>query len=444
MRSRRTRRGGTGPSALPLPAAAAASRALLVGLAATNRERWARADSLDELGALTLTAGGEVVEKLVQVRDQVDPACYFGSGFVRKLAELCHEQRVGLVIVDEPLMPTQQRNLEKALAARVIDRAALILDIFAVHARSAEARLQVELAQLEYRQSRLVGTRDELSRLGGGIGTRGPGETQLEVDRRRISRRITALRRGLEKIDRERAVQRRARTHLPRVALVGYTNAGKSTLFNRLTRSRALVSERLFATLDANTRPWQISEHVRLLLTDTVGFIRQLPHELVASFRATLAEVREANLLLHLADATDPSLEERLDVVRDTLEQVGAADLPCRLVFTKVDRLFDEGGRERLLRLHPGSVSVSALTGEGLDTLREALLQQVEEGMTSCRFSLPSGRLDLVHKVRQAGRTVSEVSAGRRLDLTVIGFPEDIGRVRGLLAGIRGVRVSGR
>ncbi|MFO7675415.1 MAG: GTPase HflX [bacterium] len=418
------------------------SRVLLAGLAASNRERWIRAGSLDELAALAATAGAEVVEKLVQVRNSVDPALYFGSGFADRLGAMCREAAVGLVVVDEPLTPTQQRNLEEAVGVRVIDRSALILDIFAIHARTAEARLQVELAQLEYRQSRLVGMRDELSRLGGGIGTRGPGETRLEVDRRRIKQRITALRRGLEKVDRERAVQRRARSRLPRVALVGYTNAGKSTLFNRLTESRVLVSDRLFATLDANTRPWQLAEHLRVVLTDTVGFIRHLPHELVASFRATLAEVREASLLLHLADVTDTKLDGTLDAVRDTLEQVGAGSVPVRLVFSKCDRLFDDAARDRLDRLYPGSVFLSAQSGEGIEDLRQALVGHFEAGMVACRFSLPVGRQDLVHHARVAGRVVREVQAGGRIRLTVLGFPEDIGRARGLLAGLPDVRVS--
>lgn len=421
---------------------ASAPRVLLVGLAADNRERWVRADSLDELGALAMTAGGVVVEKLVQVRSRVDPALHFGRGFIHRLGELCREAEVSLVIADEPLSPTQQRNLEQEVGVRVIDRSALILDIFAVHARTAEARLQVELAQLEYRQSRLVGTRDELSRLGGGIGTRGPGETQLEVDRRRIQQRITALRRGLKRVDRERAVQRQGRSRLPRVALVGYTNAGKSTLFNRLVGARALVSDRLFATLDASTRPWQVSEHIRLLLTDTVGFIRHLPHELVASFRATLAEVREADFLLHLADVTDPRLDATIDVVQDTLEQVGAAGVPRLLVFTKVDRLFDDSARSRLARVYEKSAFVSALSGTGVDELRAMLIEQVEERMAVCRFSLPAVRRDLIHRARRAGRVLSEVNAGDRVRLRVIGFPEDIGRARRQLTGIPGVRIS--
>jgi len=420
------------------------SRALLVGLASSNRERWVRADSLDELGALTRTAGGEVVEKLVQVRDRIDPALYFGRGFARRLGELCFEAAVNLVIVDEPLSPTQQRNLEREVGVRVIDRSALILDIFAVHARTAEARLQVELAQLEYRQSRLVGTREELSRLGGGIGTRGPGETQLEVDRRRIRQRITALRRGLEKVARERAVQCRGRSHLPRVALVGYTNAGKSTLFNRLARARVLVSDRLFATLDANTRPWQIADHIRLLLTDTVGFIRHLPHELIASFRATLAEVRDADLLLHLADATNPRLDATIDVVHDTLEEVGASGVHRQLVFTKTDGLFDDAGRARLERLYSGAVFLSALTGEGIEDLKRELVERIESGMIACRFSLPAERQDLVHRVRRSGRVLSEAGSGGRVQLTMLGFPEDIGRVRSQLVGFVGVRVSDR
>jgi GTP-binding protein HflX len=406
------------------------SRVLLVGVARSSRDRWTRSDSLDELAELTRTAGGEVVEKLVQVRNRPDPATLVGRGMVERLAELCRTHDIGLVIVDEQLSPTQQRNIESETGVRTIDRAALILDIFALHARTAEAKNQVELAQLEYRQSRLTGFGVELSRLGGGIGTRGPGETQLEVDRRRIQQRITALRRALSRIDRERATQRRRRQGLFQAVLVGYTNAGKSTLFNRLTAAGVLVSQRLFATLDPSTRVLELDRHVPVALTDTVGFIRHLPHELVASFRATLAEVREADLLLHVVDATESQLDSRIDVVEETLEQVGAAGRPRMLVFSKSDRLFDDVQADRLRTRYPGGVQVSGTTGAGVDLLRQQMMAVLEKSMVSRTFTVPEDRQDLLALVRGAGRLVSEHCLEGRRRLVIRGFRPVLGRAR--------------
>ncbi|MBM3315090.1 GTPase HflX, partial [candidate division WOR-3 bacterium] len=280
-------------------------RILLVGLAASSRDRWRKAALLDELAALTRTSGGEVVERLVQVRPRPDPATLVGRGMAERLRDACAEHRIGLLVFDDALTPTQQRNLERVCAVPVLDRAAVILDIFALHARTGEARAQVELAQLEYRRPRLTGRGVEMSRLGGGIGTRGPGETQLEVDRRRIEQRIATLHRTLGRIEKERAIQRHHRRHEYSISLAGYTNAGKSALFNALTGADSTVSSRLFATLDASTRLVELDRYRRVLLTDTVGFIRSLPPQLVASFRSTLAEVRSADLVLHVVDACE-------------------------------------------------------------------------------------------------------------------------------------------
>jgi len=409
-------------------------RVLLVGLAKTSKERWAKADQLEELAALTWTAGGRVVEKLVQVRARPDPATLAGKGMVERLAALCRQHDIELVIMDDELTPTQQRNLEQATGVRVIDRAALILDIFALHARTAESKIQVELAQLEYRQSRLTGFGIELSRLGGGIGTRGPGETKLEVDRRRIRERIATLKKELLRIDRERLTQRRRRSSEFQVVLVGYTNAGKSTLFNRLTRAEVLVSDRLFATLDPNTKTLDLARRLRVVLTDTVGFIRHLPHQLVASFRSTLSEVREADLLLHVVSAVDPDYQDQMDAVTETLEEVGARDKPVLVVFSKMDRVFDETERERLARAYPGSVFVSGKTGAGVSALLGAIRQAVEVRMTTVTFELPAARGDLAALAQCAGEVLTDVTERGRRRITVLGFESALGRVEKELA----------
>lgn len=406
------------------------SRILLVGVARTGRDRWTRSDSLDELAELSLTAGGKVVEKLIQVRKRPDPAMLVGRGMIERISELCRAHDIGLVIVDGQLSPTQQRNIESETGVRTIDRSTLILDIFALHARTAEAKSQVELAQLEYRQSRLTGFGVELSRLGGGIGTRGPGETKLEVDRRRIQQRIAALRGSLERIDRERATQRRRRQGLFQAVLVGYTNAGKSTLFNRLTEASVLVSQRLFATLDPSTKVIELGRHVPVALSDTVGFIRHLPHELVASFRATLSEVREADLLMHVVDATESQPDVKIGVVEETLEQVGAADQPRMLIFSKSDRVFDAAQQERLRVRYPGAVLVSGLTGSGLGQLRRRMLGVLDKSMVSRVFTVPDDRQDLLALVRSSGRLVGEQQLAGRRRLVVRGFRPVLGRAR--------------
>ncbi len=340
------------------------------------------AASLTELERLADTAGAEVVDRLLQKRGTVHPATFLSKGKVGELAALCAAREADLAAFDDDLSPAQVRTLEKALAVRVIDRSELILSIFARRARTREARLQVELAQLEYMLPRLRHMWQHLSRTGGGIGTRGPGETQLEVDRRRARERIGRLRTALAVVDRERETQRKARRREFRVAIVGYTNAGKSTLFNALTRSSVHTEDRLFATLDATTRRLAADGRPRgaraLLVTDTVGFIRKLPHHLVASFRSTLSEVIEADLLLLLADAADREVETQLADVERVLDELGATGKPRLVAFNKIDLLPDPiealGFRARF----PGCLLLSAASGEGLAELRRRLLAEAE------------------------------------------------------------------
>jgi GTP-binding protein HflX len=414
-------------------------RILLVGVAGSSRMRWAKADSLDELAALTATAGGVVVERLIQVKPKIDPATFVGKGMVENLRLTCKQHHIDLLILDEVLTPTQQRNLEDAIQVRVIDRAALILDIFALHARTAEAKIQVELAQLEYQRTRLTGFGVEMSRLGGGIGTRGPGETRLEVDRRKIEQRITALRKDLKKIDRERAVQRDRRSEMFQVVLAGYTNAGKSTLLNRMTSAEVKVSEQLFATLDPNTKPWELARNVSVLVTDTVGFIRNLPTQLVASFRSTLSEVLDASLVLHVVDASDEQVDRKIDAVNDTLAEIKAGDKPVLMVFTKTDRVFDEAVLKRLKRSYARSAFVSGQTGDGIDELKAELLRRVERGMVTRTFTVPGDRYDLISLLHDAGRVIQEQQLKGRLRLKVVGFKPSLARARAKVdAALRG------
>jgi GTP-binding protein HflX len=405
-------------------------RILLLGVATSSRGRWSKADSFEELAALTATAGGDVVERLIQVRPRLDPATLVGKGMVENLRSTCRRHHIDLLILDEELTPTQQRNLEDQVQVRVIDRAALILDIFALHARTAEAKIQVELAQLEYQRTRLTGFGVEMSRLGGGIGTRGPGETRLEVDRRKIEQRITALRKDLKKIDRERAVQRERRSDMFRLVLAGYTNAGKSTLLNRITRADVKVSDQLFATLDPNTKPLALARNVNVLVTDTVGFIRNLPTQLVASFRSTLSEVLDASLVLHVVDASDEQVDRKIDAVNDTLAEIGAGDRPLLMVFTKVDRVFDDAVLDGLRRGYAGSAFVSGETGEGVEELRAELLRRVEQGMVTRTFTVPVHRYDLVSLLYDSGRVIQEQDLKDRRRIKVVGFRSALARAR--------------
>ena len=385
----------------------AAERAVLVGLAWGGRRAAAEA-GLQELALLAESAGAEVAASVLQERPRPDPATFVGSGKLAEIGRLAEESGAGLVLFDDPLSPAQQRNLERALERKVLDRSQLILDIFAQRARTREGRLQVELAQLEDLLPRLAGKGVELSRLGGGIGTRGPGETKLETDRRRIRTRIQVLRRELAHVGRVRRTQRRGRTRrgAPVVALVGYTNAGKSTLFNALTGASARADDRLFMTLDPLCRRLAVEGGAELLLVDTVGFIRKLPHGLVAAFRATLEEVVEADLLLHVVDGAADDFEAQSEAVRRVLAEIGAQGVPQLLVFNKRD-LCDPARAAHLAASHPEGLLVSARAGEGLQALRAALMERLELTARVVRLRFPAGAEDL-GALHALGRVLSQ------------------------------------
>lgn len=353
-------------------------RAVLIGLCLDSRLLNAEQDSLEELASLARTAGAEVVDIVVQRRPRPDPAYFIGKGKAQKLSHDIHRASVDLAICDQNLSPSQAFNLAKVLGCRVLDRAELIMDIFARHARSAESRIQVELAQLQYRFSRLVGAGLEMTDPGAGIGTRGPGEKQLELDRRKIRTRIAKLRQELRKIEGQRRVQRKSRQNLFRVALVGYTNAGKSSLMRMLSKAEVKIADQLFATLDSTTRLVVLPQGQKFLLTDTVGFIRRLPPQLVASFRSTLEEAVEADLLLHVVDAAHPAWREQLETVAEVLREIGAEGEPL-LVFNKCD-LLDEDEQKEMEYRYPGAVLVSALTGWGRQGLEQAIIARQGPG----------------------------------------------------------------
>ena len=363
---------------------------------------------LDELALLVGTAGADVVGRVVQRRDQADPATFVGRGKALELHRLSEELDADTVVFDDELSPAQQRNLEKILGRTAIDRTAVILDIFAQNARSQEGKAQVELALLRYRLPRLRGRGHELSQQAGGIGTRGPGETQLEVDRRRLLRRMARLEVDLRQVSATRRTQRRSRVRGRHrsVSLVGYTNAGKSTLLNRLTDAGVLVESRPFSTLDPRTRRLALPGGETVLVSDTVGFVRKLPHQLIEAFRSTLDEVREADLLLHVVDGSAPEPEAQIDAVHLVLEEIGARDVPELLVVNKADR--DERAAGRLAADHPGSVVVSAATGAGTDELLLTLGTRLRAADRVVELLVPFERGDVLAAVHREGEVVDE------------------------------------
>ena len=391
---------------------------MLVGLSLGARDRRRTAASLEELGELTASAGARVARTLLQERARRDPATLIGRGKVGELTAACDDAGADLVVFDDDLSPAQQRNLEQALGRKTLDRTQLILDIFARRARTREGRLQVELAQLEYLLPRLAGKGILLSRLGGGIGTRGPGETKLETDRRRIRQRIQAVKREIEHVRRERLTRREARTRrdTPVVALVGYTNAGKSTLFNALTHGEAVVSSQLFMTLDPLVRKVRLGRGREFLLVDTVGFIRKLPHALVAAFRATLEEVKEADLMLHVLDASAADAEERETAVDAVLKEIGAAERPQLLVLNKSDAA-PEGRPEALAGRHTDAVVVSALSGAGVPGLLEGIAERVELAPRRVRLRFRAGDRGGIASVYSQGHVFEHLTDGDRVVL---------------------------
>ncbi len=392
------------------------TKAVLVGVCTADQDLEEVQKGIAELERLLETAEGICCGVLLQNKEKPDVRTYLGSGKVQELAMYCRAEGVELVVFDSELTPSQIRNLEDALGedVRVIDRSMLILDIFALHAVTKEGKLQVELAQLKYTAPRLMGKGTELSRLGGGIGTRGPGESKLETDRRYMKRRIAALEAELEELDKNRRTMRssRERSGIPKVAIVGYTNAGKSTLLNRLTDAGILAEDKLFATLDPTTRKFSLPSGEKLLLTDTVGFIRNLPHQLIRAFKSTLDEVVYADALMIVLDISDPEFRTCLEVTENLLKELNAADKPTLYVFNKCDKgadvAFSSVGAPAA---HQHTVSISARTGQGIDLLLAQLQQLLYEGKRTVEFHIPNRDAGVMNRLYQSA-TVENVEYG--------------------------------
>lgn len=363
-------------------------------------------ESLVELKGLAVTVGVEVVIEVQHRGESINPSFYIGTGKLEEVKDLLICQNCNVVIFDNELSPAQHKNLEDKLEVKVIDRTQLILDIFAINARSRESKLQVELAQLEYLLPKLSGHGPELSRLGGGIGTRGPGETKLEIDRRRIQQKIHRLKMGLKDIKKNRQLQRRNRKD-PVIALVGYTNAGKSTLMNFLTEANTRVADQLFVTLDSTLRQAELPSGKRVIFTDTVGFINKLPHQLVASFSATIEEVKEASLLLHVVDASNPLMEKQIYVVNQVLEELGVLEKESILVFNKIDQLTEDEVRDLEIR-YPGSITMSALKGIGKEALLARISDLIMQEMPEIILEIPYQYSYLINEIHQHGEVINE------------------------------------
>ena len=417
-------------------------RAVLVGAPEKGLPQQLAEEHIEELERLTDTAGPEVVGTLTQKIDKPNPRFFIGEGKAEELKSLIQDTGATLIIFDDELSPAQGRNLEEFTGTRVMDRAELILDIFATRARTAEAKAQVELAQLQYMRPRLTRMWTHLSRSRSGPGMRGPGETQLETDRRLIDHRITRLRGELEQVARQRATQRKGREGILRAALVGYTNAGKSSVLRGMSGSDVFVEDRLFATLDPTTRAVEVGEGAEVLLTDTVGFIRKLPHHLVASFRATLEEAREADVLLHVIDASHPGWEEQKEVVEDVLADLDLQDRPTVLVFNKIDRLTHD--EEEALRARSNSyagtpaIFVSTVEEGGLEPLREMLLSKVQEMRPDVRITLSSTQGGMLAEIYRDGEVLEREDSGAEITLRARLPASTLGRLRS-----RGVKVYG-
>ena len=383
-------------------------RAVIVGLEQDGVSKWELRDSMEELRELVSSAGAEVVDTVTQRLDRPTAPYYIGKGKAELIKHSFQTQQVTSVIFDNELSPAQGRNLEHLFKRKVLDRTQLILDIFAQRARSREGRLQIELAQLHYLLPRLTRMWTHLSRQSGGIGTRGPGETQLEVDRRRVQERIAKLERELEGVRKVRSVQRegRRRHQWPVAAVVGYTNAGKSTLLNLLTGADVLAVNRLFATLDPTTRSFTLPNKQRMLLTDTVGFLRNLPHTLIESFKATLEEVSEADLLVHVVDLSHPRVDEQIEAVNGVLKELGADGKQTLLVFNKVDAIASPDIVAAYRNRFPRSVAISARTGEGVANLVQALQDEISSWRQRLQFRVPASESSLLAEIHRIGHVL--------------------------------------
>ena len=391
-------------------------KVLLVGIYGLSSEKYQAEEHLEELALLTDTAGGIPVAKVLQQRNRPDVSSYVGKGKLTELKGQMSTLGAKTIIFDDDLSPTQIRNVEKVTDAKVLDRSALILDIFVSRAQTAAAKTQVELAQLQYLLPRLTRYWTHLSRQSGGIGTKGPGETQIETDRRIIGQRIGVLKSKLEKLDKQRTTQRKSRDQMTRVSIVGYTNAGKSTLMNALTDSGVFAENRLFATLDSTVRRHQLRTH-GILLSDTVGFIRKLPHHLVQSFKSTLDEVREADLLIHLVDGSSTMVHEYIEVVQQTLKELKSNNKQTLLVFNKVDRMDDEQ-HEMLRGEYPNALYISAIRGIGLSELEEAIEQEIESNYIQVDLDIPIQAYKAVAFIHEHAHVENEKYTGEFVHIT--------------------------
>lgn len=397
-------------------------RAILVGVYFSKEEKTLAESSLDELAELADTANATVVGRLLQIRDRIDSATFIGKGKVQELVTLMEETEANLVIFDDELSAAHVRNLERAIDGKILDRTQLILDIFASRANTKEGILQVDLAQLSYLLPRLAGQGQHLSRLGGGIGTRGPGETKLETDRRHIKRRISEVKLRLEDVMKQRKLSRarRKKNEVYQIALVGYTNAGKSTLLNRLTDAAVLEEDKLFATLDPTSRQLKLPSGKEVILTDTVGFIKKLPHDLVAAFRATLEEVKEADLILHVVDSHTPDVESRMKTVDEILTELGASQTPSLVVYNKIDLMDDSN----MLPYVSPSIKISAYNEEHLNRLRHEIDRILFLKDVKVQLTIPAGRGDIISLVHRNAVVEHMDSSDESIEITAR-FTED-------------------
>ena len=416
------------------------SRTALVGIITGGETEESVNTSLDELARLLDTAGGEETLRLTQKLQSPNPATLIGEGKLGELYWLCRENGIGLCVFDSELSPSQIRNIEDILGdVRVIDRTMLILDIFALHAKTGEGRLQVELAQLRYTAPRLTGHGTEMSRLGGGIGTRGPGETKLESDRRHVRRRITALEAEIANIEKNRKTMRvsRDRSGVPKVAIVGYTNAGKSTMLNRLTDAGILAEDKLFATLDPTTRKFTLPGGTQILLTDTVGFIRKLPHQLVRAFRSTLEEAAYADILVLLADASDPEAAEQIKVTEETLAELGAGGKPMLYTFNKCDKGAANVGRFGV-EMPENVVYISAATGQGIENFVSKLENIVLNGRSRETLRIPNAEAGMLNALYKSGAAVENVEYGSEyIEVTAVLDAKTRGQLKKYVVGYK-------
>lgn len=383
-------------------------RCILIGIVLQNQSKWEIIDHIDELKALAQTSGADIVDSFIQNRPRPDAAYFIGKGKLEELVLFIEVQEIDLVIFDDELSPAQIKNIENILKVKVIDRAALILDIFADHARSNEAKVQVELAQLNYLLPRLTRQWQHLSRQVGGIGTKGPGETQLETDRRLVRTRISNLKKQLEKISNQKKIQRRQRETMFRAALIGYTNAGKSTIMNALTDAEVLIEDKLFATLDTTVRRLELNSRTDILLSDTVGFIRKLPHHLVASFRTTLSEALEADLLLHVVDITHSSFKEQIEVVNEILNELDLDNTNIVLIFNKVDKLKNKGLLNQIQYDYPNALFISGRRHIGIANFKKHLLGLLENQYETDQFQLRHDSGVPIHLFHSLGKILNE------------------------------------